>query len=99
MHYPVPGARHVPEILLVGLHVQHGCEHRGGDSAERDVDVFLHHKVSPVEAHVGGMAGNCGRVGLHCDEFGAVGLPADRETFRCSCAVASGDGVSDCSVL
>lgn len=99
VYSPVPGARHVPEVLQVGLHLQHGCEHHGGDPAERDVDIFLHHEVSPVEAHMGGVAGNCGCLGHYCDELGVVGLSADRGAFGCSCVVASRDGVSDCVVL
>lgn len=99
MHPPLHRPRHLPQSLLMGLHLQHGGQRRGRDYPERHVDVLLNTKVQGESADVGGVAGNCGLVGAGGDEFGTAGFSAGWGVFGCACVVAFGDGVSHGVVL
>ena len=60
----------------MGLHLQHGREHRGRRGTECSVDGLCLDTVSEVRAVVAGMAGYDCRVDYSGHESGNLGFPA-----------------------
>lgn len=89
------GARGVSDALAVGLHVQHGRQHRGRGGAECAVDGLQFGSVSSERAWVDGVAGHDCRVGGAGDEPRGFGFPAHRTLRGCAFAVASAYGGTD----
>ena len=76
MYRPIRGARHVPEVVLLGLYIQHGGERGGRRDPERDVELVQLREVSAVRTLLGDVAGLGGRVDHAGDESRAAGFPA-----------------------
>jgi len=69
-------ARHVPEVVCLGLHIQHGSERRDWRDPEPDVELVQFREVQEVRTFLGDVAWFGGGVDHHGYEPGAAGFPA-----------------------
>lgn len=76
LHRAVSRACDVPDVMVVGLHLQHGGECDVRDFAEHAVELVQYCSISAVTEAVGSVAWfDCG-LDHHGDESGTIGFCA-----------------------
>ena len=95
MRSTICSARVLPDLLELGLHLQHGRQRGRGHAVQHPLERVQRPTVSAASEDVGGLARSHRRLDRARDEFGVARLPALGWDDRRSQFVASGDGLSD----
>lgn len=77
LHIDVRRTCYLPEMVFLGLHVQHGGQCRAGDRSEFDVELVQFREIQKIGAGLGDVAGTGFCVDLSGYEFRVVGFPSD----------------------
>lgn len=84
MHLNVCGARHVSEMVRLGLYIQYGSERGYRRDPKCHVDMVQLSEVQDVRQVLDNVAWSCGRVDYDGDELRIDGFPTTLGLLGCA---------------